>query len=193
MNTFSRSQLGAVLLVALLLLCGYGWSHHAQHGGSRTSSQISAKQTFIQVAGKVKSPGIYCFNQGVTLGQALARAGGALSPLSHGDELIWTKVQKLNGRRIQIITEPSGVNVLKLRWMAVPVRLALGVPLDINKASVADLTQVPGINDKLADRIVALRLRRGGFSKLDNLCEVKGIGPATVNRLRPYLKVGKKG
>jgi len=81
---------------------------------------------------------------------------------------------------------------LKLGWMAVPIRLALGVPLDINQASVADLTQVPGINDELADRIVALRVRRGGFSKLDNLCEVKGIGPATVRRLKPYLALGTK-
>lgn len=192
MNFLSRSQPGAVLLVALVLLSVYSLSHHTQHGKSRKSTQISAKYIFIQVVGKVKSPGIYCFDQGVTVGEALARAGGPLSSLSHGDELTWAKVQTLNGSRIQIITEPRGVTVLKLGWMAVPIRLALGVPLDINQASVADLTQVPGINDELADRIVALRVRRGGFSKLDNLCEVKGIGPATVRRLKPYLALGTK-
>jgi competence protein ComEA len=74
--------------------------------------------------------------------------------------------------------------------MAVPIRLALGVPLDINQASVTELSQVPGINYKLADAIVALRVRRGGFTKLENLCEVKGIGPATVRRLKPYLILG---
>jgi len=192
MNPLSRSQPGAVLLVALVLLSVCGWSHHTQHGKSRKSTQIFAKYVFIQVVGKVTSPGIYCFDQGITVGQALARAGGPLSPLSHGDELTWAKVQTLNGRRIQVITEPRGVNVLKMGWMAVPIRLALGVPLDINQASAADLTQVPGINDKLADKIVALRVRRGRFSKLENLCEVKGIGPATVRRLKPYLALGTK-
>jgi len=68
-----------------------------------------------------------------------------------------------------------------------------GFGRDINQASVTELSQVPGINYKLADAIVALRVRRGGFTKLENLCEVKGIGPATVTRLRPYLKVGKEG
>jgi competence protein ComEA len=193
MNFFSRSQAGAILSVALLLLSFYGWSYHTQRGKSRKSTQVSAKYIFIQVTGKVKSPGIYSFDQGVTVDQALARAGGPLSPLSHGDKLKWAKVQTLNGSRIQIITEPRGVTVLKIGWMAVPIRLALGVPLDINQASVADLTQVPGINDELADRIVALRVRRGEFSKLENLYEVKGIGPATVRRLEPYLTVGPAG
>ena len=145
------------------------------------------------MAGKVKSPGIYSFDQTVTVAQAVTRAGGPLSGLNRPDELAWAKVQTGNGRRVQIITEPSGATTFKLGWMAVPIRLALGVPLDINQASVTELSQMPGINDKLADEIVALRVRKGGFSKLENLCEVKGIGPATVTRLRQYLTVGKEG
>jgi competence protein ComEA len=193
MNYLSRSQPLAVLLVALALLSVYGWSHSTQHGKARKSPQPSAKYVFIQVSGKVKSPGIYSFDQSATVGQALARAGGPLSPLRHREELTWAKGQTGNGSRIQIITEPNGVASLKLGWMAVPIRLALGVPLDINQASVADLTQVPGINAKLADRIVALRVRSGGYSRLENLYEVKGIGPATVRRLHPYLTVGPAG
>jgi competence protein ComEA len=193
MNYLSRSQALVVLLVSVVLLSVYGWSHHGQHGRSRNSLQLSTKYVFVQVAGKVKSPGIYSFDQAVTVAQAVARAGGPLSPLNRSDELAWAKVQPANGRRIQIITEPSGATSFKLGWMAVPIRLALGVQLDINQASVTELSQVPGINDKLADEIVASRVRRGGYSKLENLCEVKGIGPATVNRLRPYLTVGKEG
>jgi competence protein ComEA len=190
MNSFSRSQPLVVLLVSLVLLSAYGWSHHGQHGRSRKSPQLSTKYVFVQVVGKVKSPGIYSFDQVVTVAQAVARAGGPLSPLNRSDELAWVKFQAGNGRRIQIITKPSGATSFKLGWMAVPIRLALGVPLDINQASVTELSQVPGINYKLADAIVALRVRRGGFTKLENLCEVKGIGPATVRRLKPYLKLG---
>jgi len=192
MNSFSRSQALVVLLVSLVLLSVYGWSHHGRQARSRKSSQLSTKCVFVQVAGKVRSPGIYSFDQAVTVAQAVARAGGTLSPLNHSDELAWAKFQTGNGRRIQIITEPSGDTSFKLGWMAVPIRLALGVPLDINQASVTELSQVPGISDKLADAIVALRVRRGGFTKLENLCEVKGIGPATVRRLKPYLKLGTK-
>jgi competence protein ComEA len=193
MNSLSRSQSLVVFLVSLLLLSVYGWSHHTPHGKSKKSPQPSPGYVFIQVTGKVKSPGIFAFDQAVTVGQALARAGGPLSPLRQRDESIGVRCQTGNGSRIQIIAEQSGFAGLKLGWMAAPLRLALGVPLEINKASAADLTQVPGINAKLADRIAALRVRKGGFSRLADLCEVKGIGPATVTRLRPYLTVGKEG
>jgi competence protein ComEA len=188
MNSFSRSQALVVLLVSILLMSVYGWSHHSK---PRESCQLPTKYIFIQVAGKVKSPGIYSFAQGVTVAQVLARAGGLLYPLRVGDESIWAQGQIGNGRRIQIITEPGGFASGRLEWMAVPIRLALGVSLDVNQASLVELTQVPGINDKLAEGIVTLRNRKGGFSKIEDLCEVKGIGPATVNRLRTYLKVGK--
>ena len=189
MNSFTRSQALVVLLVSLVLLSVYGWSHHGQHGRSRKSPQLPTKYVFVQVAGKVKSPGIFSFDQAVTVAQAVARAGGPLSPLNRSDELAWAKFQTGNGRRIQIITEPSGATSFKLGWMAVPIRLALGLPLDINRASATELSQVPGINDKLADAIVALRVHRGGFTELENLCQVKGIGPATVDRLQSYLTV----
>ncbi|MEJ2427956.1 MAG: helix-hairpin-helix domain-containing protein [Deltaproteobacteria bacterium] len=189
MNYFSRSHALVILLVSFVLLSVYGWSYHDQYDSSGKSSQLSTKSVFVQLVGMVKSPGIYSFPQGVTVAQAVARAGGSLYPL---DGPTWANVQTESGRRIQIIAEASGATSFKLGWMAVPTRLALGVPLDINQVSVAELSQVPGINYKLAKEVVALRGLRGTFSKLENLCEVKGIGPATVTRLRAYIKVGKE-
>ena len=73
--------------------------------------------------------------------------------------------------------------------MGVSSRLALGVPLDLNQASAAELAQVPGITPTLAQRIVAQRDRLNGFSRLEDLGAVKGIGPVTIERLRPSLIV----
>ena len=190
MNSFSRSQALVVLLGSLLLMSVYGWSRYTQHRGSRKPAQLPTKYVFIQVAGKVKNPGIYSFSKAVTIAQVVARAGGLLSPLRPVDQSAWSQGQMENGRRIQIIVDPNGFASQRVEWMAVPLRLALGLPLDVNQASVFELSQVPGINHKLADGIVALRFRKGGFSKLENLCEVKGIGPATVRRLKPYLTLG---
>ena len=192
MNSFSRSQALVVLLMSLLLMSVYGWSRYTQHSESRKPPQLRTKYVFIQVAGKVKNPGIYSFSKAVTIAQVVARAGGLLSPLRQVDQSAWSQAQIGNGRRVQITADPRGFASQRLEWMGVPVRLALGVPLDVNQATVAELTQVPGINHKLANGIVALRFRKGGFSKLENLCEVKGIGPATVRRLNPYLTLGTK-
>ena len=186
MNYFSRSHALVVLLMSFVLLSVYGWSYHEPYDSSGKSPQLPTKSVFVEVVGKVKSPGIYSFEQGVTVAQAVARAGGSLCPL---DGPAWANVQTESGRRIQILVEESGATSFKLEWMEVPTRLALGVPLDINQASEAELSQVPGINYRLAKEVVALRARRGVFSELENLYDVKGIGPATVRRLEPYLKV----
>lgn len=192
MNSFSRPQTFVVLLVALVLLSVYGWSYLNQQSRFRQSPQLSAQHVFIQVSGEVKSPGIYSFDKPVTLSQAVARAGGLLAALRPADQREWASEPISNSSRIHLIEDSEGVIHLRLGWMAVPNRLALGVPLDINQASVAELSQVPGIGPKLAQGIVALRARRGVFSKLENLCEVRGIGPATVRRLKPYLTLGTK-
>jgi len=193
MNSLSRAQTFTVLLVALVLLSVYAWSYYSQRVTARQSSQLPTKHVFVQVAGEVRRPGVYVFEKPVTVGQAVARAGGILLPLRPAEYREWTRKPTGNNSRIHIMADPSGSAHLRLGRMTVPVRLALGVPLDINQASVADLSEVPSIHYKMAEEIVALRVRRGGFSKLENLCEVRGIGPATVNRLRPYLTVDKGG
>jgi competence ComEA-like helix-hairpin-helix protein len=73
--------------------------------------------------------------------------------------------------------------------MAVPSLLVLGVSLDLNQACAEELALVPGVRRQVAERIVAHRLQRGAFLRLEDLEEVTGIGPVTVERLRPYLTV----
>ena len=62
--------------------------------------------------------------------------------------------------------------------------------VDLNRATAGELEAVPGIGPALAERIVAWRARNGRFRSLDDLVEVRGIGPATLERLRPHLKLG---
>jgi competence protein ComEA len=61
-------------------------------------------------------------------------------------------------------------------------------PVDVNRASVDELRQLPGIGPVIAERIVAERAR-ASFSSIDDLVRVAGIGPATVGRLRRHVVV----
>ena len=63
-------------------------------------------------------------------------------------------------------------------------------PLDLNLASQGDLERLPGIGRGLAARIVDSRARRGTFESIDDLRRVRGIGDATLTRLRPLLAIG---
>lgn len=61
--------------------------------------------------------------------------------------------------------------------------------IDLNSANRAELMQLPGIGDALADRLVDYRRERGAFRSVDDLRGVSGIGPATLERLRPHVQV----
>ena len=70
--------------------------------------------------------------------------------------------------------------------------LLIGMPIDLNTARAVDLEAIPGIGPVLAQRIVATRDERGGFSDLDELLAVKGIGAKRLKTLRKYLTISKK-
>ncbi|WP_081444920.1 ComEA family DNA-binding protein [Blastopirellula marina] len=59
--------------------------------------------------------------------------------------------------------------------------------VDINQADWPELTQLPGIGETLARRIIESRETLGPFLDHNDLQRVRGIGPRTLERLRPYL------
>lgn len=62
-------------------------------------------------------------------------------------------------------------------------------PIDLNKATQAQLEVLPGVGPKMAERILAYRTENGGFKSVDQLDEVKGIGEKRMATLKPLVKV----
>lgn len=60
--------------------------------------------------------------------------------------------------------------------------------VDINSADWPELAQLPGIGETLARRIVETRRKHGPYLSHNDLRRVRGIGPATLERLTPYLR-----
>ena len=66
---------------------------------------------------------------------------------------------------------------------------ASGALVDLNRATEEELLALPGVGPVMAGRIVAFRKERGGFRKLEDLMDVKGVGSKTFARLKPLVKI----
>ena len=71
--------------------------------------------------------------------------------------------------------------------MSGAMRLISDLPLDLNRASAADFELIEGIGPKLAAAIVDDREVNGRFASFEALDRVHGVGPAMLERLRPFL------
>lgn len=64
-------------------------------------------------------------------------------------------------------------------------------PVNINVATSEELQQVPGIGPATAAKIIQMRKSYGAFKSVDDLRAIRGIGPKRLEKMRPYLTVGK--
>jgi competence protein ComEA len=60
--------------------------------------------------------------------------------------------------------------------------------VDLNEADWPELSQLPGVGETLAQRIVDSRETEGAFVDNEDLQRVRGIGPRTFERIKPYLR-----
>jgi competence protein ComEA len=73
------------------------------------------------------------------------------------------------------------------RWKKISEAIVPEV-VNINTASSAELESLPGLSPKRASAIVAYRQHNARFTKPEDLDAVPGIGPATINLIRPYIR-----
>src|SRR5713226_870335 len=66
-------------------------------------------------------------------------------------------------------------------------------PLDLNSATVEQLQQLPGIGPATAKDIVRFREKSGPFRRVEDLLAVRRISRRTLEKIRPYVVVKRKG
>lgn len=64
-----------------------------------------------------------------------------------------------------------------------------GVRLNVNLADAGELTELPGIGEVLAQRIIDYREEHGPFASMEELVQVSGVGERTLERLREFAAV----
>ena len=139
----------------------------------------------VQAAGAVVAPGVYRLPNDARVIDLIDAAGG-LAPGADPNRLaLAAKVADGERVYVPIVGEPLPA--------AVGSGGAKGMgdagPVDLNTANESDLDALPGIGPATAAAIVAHRDRHGPFTSVDQLLEVRGIGPAKLEQLTGLVRV----
>ncbi|MGP4111016.1 helix-hairpin-helix domain-containing protein [Streptomyces sp. 4N509B] len=135
----------------------------------------------IDVAGEVRRPGVYTLPAGSRVADALDAAGGIRSG---------TDTDTLNRARLlvdgeQIVVGPAGQAAPPAPQG--PPQTPAPAPVSLNSATVEQLDALPGIGPVLAASIVTHREESGGFTSIEQLLDVSGIGESRLSELRDHV------
>jgi competence protein ComEA len=196
LDLLSRGEIAGLIMVLVALMGGAGvWYVRALPKpvtiaeASPGAAEQSASPTptpppiIVDVAGAVRKPGVYEFAEGERVIDAIERAGGALpkadlsllnlaAPITDGIQILVPK------------TGPAAPGV-----SAAPVGGAPAGLININTATATELEALSGIGEVLAATIVEYRTTNGPFTVVDDLLDVSGIGPATLDEIRDQITV----
>lgn len=142
----------------------------------------------VAVVGEVDRPGLHTFAPTARVADALAAA----QPKPQAQTLGLNLAQKLaDGQQIVVPNidagpvppPPSGVSG------GVPSQGGTQVTgkISLNTATAQELTTLTGVGEKTAQAIIAYRDAHGGFTSIDELQQVKGIGPAKFATISPEV------
>jgi len=147
------------------------------------ASPSASPSLVVHVAGEVRNPGVVVLPPGSRVGDAVEAAGG----LRRGGSLGPANLARLlaDGERVEI-----GADAVPEQASAAGAGPAApGAPVDLNSATAEQLDALPGIGPVTAAKILAWRAEHGRFSVIDELAEVPGIGPRTLEELRPRVRL----
>ena len=134
----------------------------------------------VHVSGSVVQPGLVTVGEGARVADAIAAAGGATPDADLGGINLAEAIA--DGARLHVprigdsaVDSPRGTDAEGL--------------ISINRATVAELQELPGVGPVLAQRIVDRRESSGGFNVIEDLLDVPGIGERILAGMRDLIVV----
>jgi competence protein ComEA len=193
MADLTRPQL-ALCVAGVLLAAVLGLRQLGGHSGGGASSPRPVATIAVQddaagggdrvvvhVAGAVRDPGVYKLPSNARVDDAVARAGGATRRADLGGLNLAAKLE--DGRQVLVPERPRpGAAVPPAGAAAADP--AEGQPLNLNTATLEQLDTLSGIGPLTAQKILDYREELGGFSSIEELGEIPGIGEKRLASLR---------
>ena len=155
-----------------------------------------ATELTVHIAGAVKTPGVYQLHVGARINDGVVAAGGATAQadldsvnlamlLSEGEQIY---IPKRNDKP-HIIVQPRFTSSNNLNSSNSATNNELQISININTATAIELEQLAGVGPSTAKAIIEFRQKNGGFKTVEDLLNVRGIGPAKLSEILPQARV----
>ncbi len=150
----------------------------------------------VYISGEVKHPDVYILPPGSIIKDAIAAAGGTtpkanIDVVNLAQELSDQQHIHIPAQTDELPTPPvveggvrSGGTTISL-----PGATPTPIKININIATLQELELLPGIGPAIAQRIVDYRAENGNFKTIEDIMNVRGIGQATFEKMRPNISV----
>jgi competence protein ComEA len=138
-------------------------------------------EVIVNVAGKVANPGVYKLALGSRVVDAINLAGNQLKGVDISDINLARVL--VDGEQILVGTPPS------VAAKKATAKVSASNPLDLNRATIAQLDTLPGIGPVTAQRILDYRSKVGRINSVDELKKISGLGGAKFEEIKNLLRV----
>lgn len=128
---------------------------------------------FVHVTGAVAKPGVYAAETGSRVFDIVAMAGGFTKKADQASVNLARLVS--DGEQLLVFERTSATSVAASNAKS-SVGSVTSTLVSLNRATQAELEDLPGVGPTLAQRIIDWRSANGGFKSLEDLLEVGGIG-----------------
>ena len=188
-NINPEQKKGVLILFALTIgLAGFYFLNSRPQVDSAAIKEVTPMVTpvapadlIINVAGKVRNPGVYQLPPGSRVIDAIKAAG---------DQLKGVDISDINLARTLVDGEQILVGSVKYSSGKVIIKkISPDNPLDINRATLAQLDTLPGIGPVTAGRIIDYRIKVGRINYLDELKKISGLGGSKFEEIKALLRV----
>ena len=168
----------------------------------KTNPELSMANITVYVSGEVVNPGVYVLLATSRIIDALQAAGGPTSaadlvvvnlaaPLVDATQVFIPRIGSTP--RATLPRPHAGINLPTTGTsggvsVGSGVTSAIGI-VDINSATLSDLDALPGVGPSTAQAIIDYRIANGPYASVDDLLNVRGIGPSKLASMRARVRV----
>ena len=151
-----------------------------------TGASATPAAIIVDVAGWVREPGVYEFASGDRVIDAIDRAGG---PRKDADLTTLNLAAPLTDGTQIVVPKPGSTTSGDPGSSGTGSTTGGTTLININSAGETELEELPGVGPVTAAAIIDYRTQNGPFATVDDLIDVTGIGPSTLEQIRPFATV----